>query len=406
VFFSFNGTTAFGRHAGSAAGGLSARGNGSGVALPFDLAEAARNLRQELYCSSLVANGGWLASSQARRFYYFLRPALPVGIRKHLQRVRLRGWERLQFPRWPVDSSVDRLMESAAALLLEDGASLPFVWFWPEGASSCVMVTHDVEGAAGRDFCDAVMDMDDTYGVKSAFQIVPEGPGDLTHGLATHLRSRGFEVNLHDFNHDGYLFHDRARFLERAKRINAYVREYQCRGFRSGAMYREQTWFDAFEFSYDMSVPTVAHLEPQRGGCCTVMPYFIGDILELPLTTVQDYSLFHILGDYSTRLWRRQIDEITSRNGLVTLLAHPDYLVEARASAVYRDLLAWLADIREERRLWFALPAQVDEWWRNRRRMDLVERAGRWHVEGPGSDRARVAYARREHDRIVYSFER
>ncbi len=40
-------------------------------------------------------------------------------------------------------------------------------------------------------------------------------------------------------------------------------------------MYREQRWFDAFEFSYDMSVPNAAHLEPQRGGCCTVMPYFL-----------------------------------------------------------------------------------------------------------------------------------
>ena len=67
-------------------------------------------------------------------------------------------------------------------------------------------------------------------------------------------------------------------------------------------MYREQEWFDAFEFSYDMSVPNAAHLEPQRGGCCTVMPYFVGDLLELPLTTTQDYSLFHILGDYSISL--------------------------------------------------------------------------------------------------------
>ena len=47
-------------------------------------------------------------------------------------------------------------------------------------------------------------------------------------------------------------------------------------------MYRNQEWYDVFEFSYDMSVPNVAHLEPMRGGCCTVMPYFIGKIVELP----------------------------------------------------------------------------------------------------------------------------
>ena len=114
-------------------------------------------------------------------------------------------------------------------------------------------------------------------------------------------------------------------------------------------MYREQSWFDALEVSYDMSVPNVAHLEPQRGGCCTVMPYFIGDILELPLTTIQDYSLFHILGDYSIALWKKQIDLLIAGNGLVTLLAHPDYLIEKRAEAVYRDLLAHVRQLCEER---------------------------------------------------------
>jgi hypothetical protein len=69
-------------------------------------------------------------------------------------------------------------------------------------------------------------------------------------------------------------------------------------------VYRNLECFDAFRLDYDMSVPSVAHLDPQRGGCCTVMPYFIGDLVELPLTTTQDYSLFHILGDHSLDLWR------------------------------------------------------------------------------------------------------
>ena len=148
---------------------------------------------------------------------------------------------------------------------------------------------------------------------------------------AERLRRRGFEVNLHDLNHDGYLFHNRAQFLERAQEINRYAREFECGGFRSGAMYREQQWYDAFEFSYDMSVPNAAHLEPQRGGCCTVMPYFVGKILELPLTTVQDYSLFHILGDYSISLWQEQIGAIREQHGLITFMAHPDYLTDPDA---------------------------------------------------------------------------
>jgi len=48
----------------------------------------------------------------------------------------------------------------------------------------------------------------------------------------------------------------------RAEKINGYLRQYNARGFRAGSMYRNQDWYDLFEFSYDMSVPNVAHLEP------------------------------------------------------------------------------------------------------------------------------------------------
>jgi hypothetical protein len=102
------------------------------------------------------------------------------------------------------------------------------------------------------------------------------------------------------------------------KKINRYAKAFQAFGFRAGAMYRNLDWYEALEFSYDMSVPNVAHLDPQRGGCCTVMPYFIGNILELPLTTTQDYSLFHIIGDYSTKLWKQQIKLVLQKHGLIS----------------------------------------------------------------------------------------
>jgi hypothetical protein len=170
-------------------------------------------------------------------------------------------------------------------------------------------------------------------------------------------------------------------------------------------MYRKQEWFDALDVSYDMSVPNVAHLEPQRGGCCTVMPYFIGDILELPLTTAQDYSVFHILGDYSIELWKKQIDLIRGKHGLISFITHPDYLIEKSARQVYRDLLGHLSRLRMTERLWIALPGEVDRWWRNRSQMKLVRNGTSWQIEGPDKDRACVAYARLENDQLVYSVE-
>jgi hypothetical protein len=170
-------------------------------------------------------------------------------------------------------------------------------------------------------------------------------------------------------------------------------------------MYREQDWYNSFEFSFDMSVPNVAHLEPQRGGCCTVMPYFIGRILELPLTTTQDYSLFHIVKDYSTGLWEHQIDTIRAEHGLISFITHPDYLVEKRARAVYVRLLEHLAHLRSQANLWFALPGDVDRWWRNRDQMRLVAQGDSWVIEGPDCDRARVSWATFENGRVAYRLD-
>lgn len=377
------------------------------VLLPFDLSEVLDNLRHERYPRALGAVERLSGSSASRALYYSLRPYLPVGVRKHIQKLSWQGWKRIAFPRWPVDVTVETLMKRAAGLVLERGGAreIPFIWFWPDGAPGCVMMTHDVEGAAGAAFCGELMDLDESFGVRSAFQVVPDPPwssnGDTGH-LVDEVKRRGFEVNVHDLSHDGRLFGNREVFLRRAADINARGREFGSRGFRSGAMYRRQDWFPDLDFAYDMSVPNVAHLEPQRGGCCTVMPFFCGGVLELPLTTAQDYTLFHVLGDYSTGLWREQMGMVLEQNGLVSFIAHPDYLREPRAREVYTELLGLLVRLREERGAWIALPAEIDGWWRRRREMSLVQDGDSWRVEGPGSDRARVAYARLADGCVVY----
>jgi hypothetical protein len=376
------------------------------VLLPFDLAEVLDNLRFERYPQRRTALEHLSTFSLTHAIYYRLRPMLPVSVRKHLQRLAWTGWKNIAFPRWPVDATVETLMKRALALVLERSgvAEFPFIWFWPDGAPGCVMMTHDVEGPRGAAFCNELMNLDERFGVRSAFQVVPDAPwatnGD-TRRLVEHLRSREFEVNVHDLSHDGHLFRERELFLQRAGEINARGREFGARGFRSGAMYRRQDWFAALDFAFDMSVPNVAHLEPQRGGCCTVMPYFLGDVLELPLTTAQDYSLFHVLGDYSTRLWLEQIGLILEQNGLVSFIAHPDYVCAPRALAVYEELLRLLAGLRDNRGVWIALPSEVDRWWRSRREMRLAPDGSSWRIEGEGSERARVAWARLRDGRLV-----
>ena len=122
----------------------------------------------------------------------------------------------------------------------------------------------------------------------------------------------------------------------------------------------------------------------------------------LPLTTVQDYSLFHILGDYSIRLWKQQVEAIRTHNGLITFLAHPDYLAEPNAFKVYKELLQYLRELRAHDNLWMAPPAEIDRWWRNRQQMTVVQQGASWRIEGPDARRARLAYASLDNGEVRY----
>lgn len=376
--------------------------------LPFDPAEVLENLRFERYRGIMgpAQNGGAL-STLVRKAYYIVRPILSVSVRKHLQRLHLRSWEQIPFPRWPVDCSVESLLEKLLVLSMRvrGAEKVPFIWFWPEGCTSALIMTHDVETPAGLDFCRTLMEIDTTFGIRASFQLIPEERYIVSGSLLDEIRKAGAEVNVHDLNHDGHLYDDCGEFKRRAEKINHYAKAFGARGFRSGVLYRNLDWYDALEFSYDMSVPNVAHLDPQRGGCCTVRPYFVGTILELPLTMTQDYSLFHILGDYSVELWKKQIALVLARHGLISFNVHPDYVIELRARRVYEQLLRHLVQLRQDANLWMALPGEVDVWWRQRQQMQLVQESGGWCIEGPGAERARVAYAHLVNGEIHYTVE-
>jgi len=377
-----------------------------GIALPFDAGLVVENLCRERYTAHFRQERRFL-NEILRKAYYRVRPLMGLSARRYIQKMHLRDWHEISFPAWPVDTTLERIHQKLLALSLkaQNLERTPFIWFWPDGFSSCAIMTHDVEAEPGRDFCPRLMDLDESFGIRSSFQVVPEDRYSVPQSFLDSIKNRGFEVNVHDLRHDGRLYADHEEFLRRAKCINHYVREYGAQGFRSGILYRNADWFDAFEFSYDMSIPNVAHLDPQRGGCCTVMPYFIGNIVELPVTCTQDYTLFHILGDYSIELWKKQIALARDQHGLVSFIVHPDYIMEQRAQDTYKALLGYLAGLRAEGGIWTALPGHVAAWWRQRSKMELVCENGKWRVEGSGSERARVAYASLAGDGVTYRLD-
>jgi hypothetical protein len=149
--------------------------------LPFDLEQVVDSLRNELYVNT-KGNGDAAIESTLARMYYLFRPLLPNMIRKHLKRVHLRGWQDFPFPHWPVDRTVDHVFERVMLSLLKSQGldRIPFIWFWPDGASSCAVMTQDVETTSGRDSCASLMDLSDSYGIKASFQIVLESRYEVT----------------------------------------------------------------------------------------------------------------------------------------------------------------------------------------------------------------------------------
>jgi hypothetical protein len=368
------------------------------IRLLFNPTEVIENLRRERYFTTSSRE------HLLHTLYYLIRPIFPFPPRKLLQRYVFLRRRAAKFPSWPIDCSVELICESLMQLAIRAARvkELPFIWFWPEGKHAAIMVTHDVEQRGGAELCDMLMDMDNALDIKASFQVIPEGRYSGVENLVATIRARGFEANVHDLDHNGRLYEDRKLFEKRAQKINEYARFYAMRGFRAGAMHRNQNWFGLLDFQYEMSVPTVSQLEPQRGGCCTVMPYFVGGLLELPLTTTQDHSLFYILGEHSIDLWKQQIGIISSHHGLISFIVHPDYLAKKKERSVYRELLEYLSQQRRDQNMWLAFPGEINDWWRKRSNMTLRRENGSWRISGEGSETARIAYASVVNGRLEY----
>jgi hypothetical protein len=201
--------------------------------LPLDLSQVVDSLRYEQYAEASIE--GSVARSMINRAYYAFRPLLPVAIRKHLQSIHLSRWQQRPFPHWPVDRTVDHLMQRWLLRSLRAAGvdRVPFIWFWPEGAPCCALMTHDVETRAGRDFSGKLMDVDESFGIKASFQVVPEERYEVTQDYLNSITSRGFGLGVQDLNHDGQLYRNRRQFMARVAKINSYGRQWGAMGFRA-----------------------------------------------------------------------------------------------------------------------------------------------------------------------------
>jgi hypothetical protein len=337
------------------------------VSVPFNLAEAYETLVHERWRD--LAPGPGLSSRQLQ-LYYLVKPLIPRAVQLRARRRLIRRQLDPEFPRWPVDETVWRLLGFyTRCLLLGSGRpELAFRWFWPRPYRAALVLTHDVESGPGLRRSIDIADLEEERGLRSSFNIVADWyPIDW--GIVAELQSRGFELGVHGVRHDRSMFSSRSSFESQLPAVREMAEHLGAVGFRSPATHRVIDWLGDLPVDYDCSVPHSDPFEPQPGGCCSLWPFFLGDVLELPTTLPQDHTLFTLLGHRSVGLWQEAVEEIVRMNGMIEIISHPDpgYLGDPAKRDLYCTFLDFVKDRPE---LWKPLPRDAARWWRERDRLD------------------------------------
>jgi hypothetical protein len=356
------------------------------VTVPFSLADAYNSYVSEAWRHH--ARRRALSAGQLALFYR-LKPLISRVGQLAARRILIRLQGAPEFPRWPLDRSVDSLLKFYARCLCvaAGGRELAFRWFWPQGYRSAVILTHDIESAAGLRSAIEVADLEEDRGLRSSFNVVADGY-PIDHGILRELTRRGFEIGVHGIHHDRSMFASREGFEAQQPALRAAVERFGAAGFRSPATHRVYEWLAELPVDYDATMPHSDPYEPIPGGCCSLWPFFNGAVVELPYTMPQDHTLFTLLRHRTIDVWRRQLEAIHAAHGLTQCVSHPDpgYLGDADKRALYCELLDL---IRETPGTWTPLPRDVARWWRERDRGDQSgnggETLGRVRL-GPGAE--------------------
>jgi glycosyltransferase involved in cell wall biosynthesis/peptidoglycan/xylan/chitin deacetylase (PgdA/CDA1 family) len=259
---------------------------------------------------------------------------------------------------------------------------------WPEGRRFAVVLTHDVERQHGVDNCRRLMQLEKATGFKSTFNFVPQGSYQTPNQLRQELIDNGFEVGVHDLEHDGRLFHSHKTFIKKAARINNYLKDWNASGFRSGFMLHNLSWLHELNISYDMSTFDTDPFEPQPEGYHTIFPFWVDreaslngstfghngarqGYVELPYTLAQDSTLFLLLGEQTPQIWLRKVDWIARHGGMVLVNIHPDYIDfdetdrkgRSYPAALVREFLRYLSE-RYCGEYWNPSAAELAAWYK------------------------------------------
>jgi len=326
------------------------------------------------------------------RIYYHLRPWLGCSLRHALQRSRNRSLSVADDWFIPDEFLADLRAAIAAESKVAASSELQTqevleLHPWPSGHRYALALTHDIEGPEGWSRVLQIAEMEESFGLRSAWYVVPH-LYKIDYGLVDELRQRGHEVGIHGYNHDGRLFLSRGIFRRRVPHINAAARAFSASGFRAPMVHRNLNWMQELDFDYDASCFDIDPFQPMSGGVGGFWPFIVGKLVELPYTLPQDHTLMVTLGQPACETWLKKLAVIKRFSGLAMLITHPDYLNSADRMDQYRQFCEQVAADSDK---WSAVPRDVATWWRQRQATVIGDDG---QLVGPAADRGRLVSQR------------
>jgi glycosyltransferase involved in cell wall biosynthesis len=304
------------------------------------------------------------------RLYYAVKPVMPWRLRMAVRRFVARRERDSHRDVWPIR---------------EAAGTAPAGWQgWPDARQFAVVLTHDVEGPEGLANVRALAELEMSLGFRSTFNFIPSGNYRVSPELRQWLTQNGFEVGVHDLQHDGRLFQSRESFAAKAREINRHLADWGACGFRAGFMLRNLDWQHQLAIEYDSSTFDTDPFELQSDGANTIFPYWIprphaetstpDGYVELPYTLPQDSTLFLVLGEETPEIWLRKTDWIARRGGMALVNVHPDYVAFSGTQSArqypashYETLLRHLRD-QHQGKYWHGPARDLARWIRSNRK--------------------------------------
>ena len=156
-------------------------------------------------------------------------------------------------------------------------------------------------------------------------------------------------------------------------------KDWRAVGFRAPSMFHNLEWIHDLRIEYDLSTFDTDPFEPQSNGVGTIFPFMvrIGSVrpgyVELPYTLAQDHTLFVILKEKSTEIWKKKLEWIADLGGMALMNIHPDYVnfngtrqsQDEYPLDYYEGFLQYVK-ARHEGKYWHLLPKQIFAYIRNK----------------------------------------